>query len=45
MILFVVAAMVIATLTTAVAATWPVIEPMAFNALGIVKKRTISHHE
>lgn len=37
--------MVIATLLTAVAASWPVIEPMAFNALGIVKKRTVSHDE
>jgi hypothetical protein len=37
--------MIIATLLTAVAASWPVIEPMAFNALGIVKKRTVSHDE
>ena len=38
-----VAVMVIATLLTAAAASWPLIEPMAFNALGIVKKRTVSH--
>jgi hypothetical protein len=37
--------MVVATLLTAVAASWLVIEPMAFNALGIVKKRTVLHHE
>jgi cytochrome bd-type quinol oxidase subunit 2 len=37
--------MIIATLLTAVAASWPMIEPMAFNALGIVKKRTASHNE
>ncbi len=30
--------MVVATLLTAVAASWPVVETMAFNALGIVKK-------
>jgi 4-amino-4-deoxy-L-arabinose transferase-like glycosyltransferase len=37
--------MIIATLLTAVAASWQVIEPMAINALGIVKKRTVSHDE
>jgi hypothetical protein len=41
--------MVVATPLTAVAASQPVIEPMAFNAmafnaLGIVKKRTVLHH-
>jgi cytochrome bd-type quinol oxidase subunit 2 len=38
------AVMIVATLLTAVA-SWPLIEPMAFNALGIVKKRTVSHSE
>lgn len=40
-----VAMMVLATLLTAAAASWPVIEPIAFNALGIVKKRTVPHNE
>lgn len=30
--------MVIATLLTLSAASWPLVEPLAFNALGIVKK-------
>lgn len=33
------ALMIVATLLTVVAASWPVIEPMAFHALGIVKKK------
>jgi cytochrome bd-type quinol oxidase subunit 2 len=37
--------MVLATLLTAAAASWPIIEPIAFNALGIVKRPTISHSE
>jgi hypothetical protein len=40
-----VAMMVVATLLTAAASSWPVLEPLAFNALGIVKKRAISHNE
>jgi cytochrome bd-type quinol oxidase subunit 2 len=39
------AVMVLATLLTAAAASWPLIQPIAFNALGIVKKRTVSHSE
>jgi cytochrome bd-type quinol oxidase subunit 2 len=35
--------MIIATLLTAVAASWPLIQPTALNALGIVKKRAVSH--
>ncbi len=34
-----VAMMILATLLTAAAASWPVLEPFAFNALGIAKKR------
>lgn len=37
------AAMVFATLLTATAASWPLIEPVAFNALGIVKKKAVTH--
>jgi hypothetical protein len=33
------AAMVFATLLTATAASWPLIEPVAFNAFGIVKQK------
>jgi hypothetical protein len=35
--------MVFATLLTATAASWPLIEPVAFNALGIVKKKAVTH--
>jgi hypothetical protein len=34
------AAMILATFLTATAASWPLIEPLAINALGIVKKAT-----
>jgi hypothetical protein len=37
--------MILATLVTAAAASWPMIEPVAFNALGIVKQRAVSHSE
>ena len=37
--------MVMATVLTAVAASWPVIEPIVFNTLGIVKKHKVSHRE
>jgi hypothetical protein len=37
--------MVFATLLTAAATSWPVLEPIAFDALGIVKKRTVLHNE
>lgn len=40
-----VAVMVFATLLTAAATSWPVLEPIAFDALGIVKKRTVLHNE
>ena len=33
--------MILATLLTATAASWPVLQPIAFNALGIVKKRQV----
>jgi cytochrome bd-type quinol oxidase subunit 2 len=39
------AVMVLATLLTAAASSWPVLEPIAFNALGIVKKRAVLHNE
>jgi hypothetical protein len=42
---FTVVTMVLATVLTAAAASWPVFEPIAFNALGIVKKRAVSHNE
>lgn len=42
---FTVVMMVLATLLTAAAVSWPVLEPIAFNALGIVKKRAVSHNE
>lgn len=34
--------MTLATLLTGLAASWPVLEPMVFHALGIVKKRPAS---
>jgi predicted permease len=37
--------MIVATLLTTVAASWPVIQPIALNAFGIVKKRPVSHTE
>lgn len=37
--------MIVATLLTAVAASWPVIQPIAANALGIVKKRVVPNPE
>ena len=40
-----VAMMVVATLLTAAASSWPVLEPIAFNALGIVKKRHVLPNE
>lgn len=40
-----IAMMVLATVLTAAAASWPVLEPIAFNALGIVKKRAVSPNE
>jgi hypothetical protein len=40
-----VALMVFASLLTAAASSWPVLEPIAFNALGIVKKRPVLHNE
>jgi hypothetical protein len=39
------AVMLLATFLAVLAASWPTIEPMAFHALGIVKKRTISPNE
>jgi len=35
--------MVFATLLTASAASWPLIEPVAFGAMGIVKKKAVAH--
>lgn len=40
-----VAVMVLATLLTTAAASWPVLEPAAFNAFGIVKKRHVLPNE
>jgi cytochrome bd-type quinol oxidase subunit 2 len=37
--------MIVATLLTTIAASWPVIQPIAVNALGIVNKRAVSHTE
>lgn len=37
--------MVMATVLTAVAASWPVIEPIVFDTLGIVKKHKVSNRE
>ncbi len=42
---FSVVMMVLATMLTAAAVSWPVLEPIAFNALGIVKKRAVSPNE
>jgi hypothetical protein len=42
---FTVAMMILATLLTAAAASWPVLDPLAFNALGIVKKRHVVPNE
>jgi len=39
------ALMVLATLLTAGAASWPLIEPIAFNTLGIVKKKVAPTNE
>jgi hypothetical protein len=35
--------MAVATLLTASAASWPLIEPVAFDAMGIVKKKAVAH--
>lgn len=40
-----VAMMILATLLTAAAASWPVLEPVAFNALGIARKRHVLPNE
>jgi hypothetical protein len=37
--------MIVATLLTAAAACWPLIEPVAFHALGIVKKKAVRASE
>ncbi|MDB5579307.1 MAG: hypothetical protein JWR80_4483 [Bradyrhizobium sp.] len=37
--------MIVATLLTTIAASWPVLQPIALNALDIVKKRAVSHPE
>jgi hypothetical protein len=37
--------MVVATMLTLTAASWPLIEPMAFHALGIVKKHQVPRNE
>jgi hypothetical protein len=37
--------MVAATLLTASAAAWPLIEPVAFNALGFVKKKPVQYRD
>ena len=37
--------MVLATLLTSTAAAWPLIEPVAFHALGFVKKKPITARE
>jgi cytochrome bd-type quinol oxidase subunit 2 len=37
--------MIVATLLTTIAASWPVIQPIVLNALGIVKKPAVSHIE
>jgi len=39
------ALMIVATLLTATAASWPLIEPAAFHALGIVKKKAVRASE
>ena len=40
-----VSVMILATLVTAATASWPMIGPVAFDALGIVKQRTVSPSE
>jgi hypothetical protein len=40
-----IATMVLATVLTASAVSWSMLEPIAFNALGIVKKRAVSPNE
>ena len=42
---FTVATMIMATLLTAVLASWPVLEPVTFHALSIVKKRHVLPNE
>jgi len=37
--------MILATLLTATAASWPLLEPAAFNALGIAKKKVSAQQE
>jgi len=37
--------MIVATLLTVTAAAWPLIEPAAFHALGIVKKKAVRASE
>lgn len=37
--------MILATLLTATAASWPLLEPVAFNTLGIVKKKVSAAQE
>jgi hypothetical protein len=37
--------MILATFLTATAASWPLLEPAAFNALGIVKKKVNAQQE
>jgi hypothetical protein len=37
--------MIVATLLTATVASWPLIEPVAFHALGIVKKKAVRASE
>jgi hypothetical protein len=39
------ALMIVATLSTVTAASWPLIEPVAFHALGIVKKKAVRASE
>jgi fumarate reductase subunit D len=39
------ALMIVATLLTVTAASWPLIEPVAFHALGIVKKKAVRASE
>ena len=40
-----IAVMVLATLLTAAASSWPVLEPIAFNELGVARKHTTLHNE
>ena len=37
--------MLLATFLTATAASWPLIEPVAFHALGIVKKHAAARND